>query len=184
MSNPSTLSVRRPSTSKAQAIDRDPLAGKDRYDVEHRVLAKIKKSPRFLMRELFDFFQGRADCFPSNSRISEVSGISPRNVQYLLRDLEELELIKSVEDLSIPGQRRLVLLDHPHALATLKALNALPEWIARIACPPGPRPATVAPPGTQKRAMGDATAAPESSSSKPGNGNRVFKALRGMGGNV
>ena len=128
-----TLRVHRPTQPKTKAIDQSPLCGQERFDLERRVLAKVKKTPRFLMHELFDFFQGRADCFPSNAKISEVSGISPRNVQLVLRQLEAAELVKSVEDLAVPSQRRLVLLDHPNALQVLKALHALPSWLERFA---------------------------------------------------
>ena len=76
-----TLRVHRPPQGRTKAIDQSPLCGQERFTLERRVLAKVKKTPRFLMHELFDFFQGRADCFPSNAKISEVSGISPRNVQ-------------------------------------------------------------------------------------------------------
>ena len=128
-----TLRVHRPTQPKTKAIDQSPLCGQERFNLERRVLAKVKKTPRFLMHELFDFFQGRADCFPSNAKISEVSGISPRNVQLVLRQLEAAELVKSVEDLAVPSQRRLVLLDHPNALQVLKALHALPSWLERFA---------------------------------------------------
>ena len=129
-----TLRVHRPPQGRTKAIDQSPLCGQERFTLERRVLAKVKKTPRFLMHELFDFFQGRADCFPSNAKISEVSGISPRNIQLVLRQLEAAELVKSVEDRSVPSQRRLVLLDHPNALQVLKALHALPSWLERFAC--------------------------------------------------
>ena len=121
-----------PSSTKSQAIDQDPLSGMERYALERSILAKIKKTPRFLLYELFEFFRGRADCFPSNAKLAEISGISQRNIQYLLRELETAELIKAVEDRSIPSQRRLVLLDHPHAIVVLKQLNALPEWLQKL----------------------------------------------------
>jgi hypothetical protein len=86
--NSAPLRVHRPPQGRASAIDQAPLVGNERYVLERKVLAQVKRTPRFLLRELFDFFQGRADYFPSNARISEVSGISPRNVQLVLRQLE------------------------------------------------------------------------------------------------
>lgn len=186
--NSAPLRVHRPDQGRARAIDQAPLVGNERYVLERKVLAQVKRTPRFLLRELFDFFQGRADCFPSNAKIAEVSGISPRNVQLVLRQLEAAEIVKSIEDLRVRSQRRIVLLEHPNALLVMKAMNALPQWMARFAEPGGamaapsnvPGGAMVAPEGAQKRAMGGARVAPESLNSKPPTRNRVFPALRGM----
>jgi hypothetical protein len=186
--NSAALRVHRPPQGRASAIDQAPLVGNERYVLERKVLAQVKRTPRFLLRELFDFFQGRADYFPSNAKIAEVSGISPRNVQLVLRQLEKAEIVKSIEDLRVRSQRRIVLLEHPNAVPVMKALNALPQWMARFAEPGGatfapsnvPRGATTAPQGAQKRAMGGATVAPESHSANPPNSKRVFRAMRGM----
>jgi hypothetical protein len=183
-----TLRVHRPQQGRAAAIDQAPLCGQDRYTLERKVLAKVKKSPRFLLRELFDFFQGRADCFPSNAKVSKESGISLRNVQLLLRQLETDEIVKSVADPSIASQRRIVLLDHPNAFKTLRALGAVPDWVLNALTPGGarvaplnrPRGAMAAPQGAQNPPAGGATVAPEPLNSKPASRNRAFKALRGM----
>jgi Helix-turn-helix domain len=187
-----TLRVHRPPQRRTKAIDQSPLCGQERFTLERHVLAKVKKTPRFLMHELFDFFQGRADCFPSNAKISEVSGISPRNIQLVLRQLEAAELVKSVEDRSVPSQRRLVLLDHPNALQVLKALHALPSWLERFACTdersrgarvaPSNRPggAMAALQGAQNPQPGGATVAPESGISKPPTEKRAYKCFARM----
>ena len=185
-----TLRVHRPPQRRTKAIDQSPLCGQERFTLERRVLAKVKKTPRFLMHELFDFFQGRADCFPSNAKISEVSGISPRNIQLVLRQLEAAELVKSVEDRSVPSQRRLVLLDHPNALQVLKALHALPSWLERFACTDersrGAGCASNRPggawlrPGAQNPQPGGATVAPESGISKPPTEKRVYPCFSRM----
>jgi hypothetical protein len=190
--NSGTLRVHRPPQRQTKAIDQSPLCGQERFTLERRVLAKVKKTPRFLMHELFGFFQGRADCFPSNAKISEVSGISPRNIQLVLRQLEAAELVKSVEDRAVPSQRRLVLLDHPNALQVLKALHALPDWLERFACTDEqqrgamvasqnrPGGAMVAPQGAQNLHPGGAMVAPESLNSKPPTSKRAYKCFEGM----
>lgn len=176
-----TLRVHRPPQRRTKAIDQSPLCGQERFTLERHVLAKVKKTPRFLMHELFDFFQGRADCFPSNAKISEVSGISPRNIQLVLRQLEAAELMKSVEDRSVPSQRRLVLLHHPNALQVLKALHALPSWLERFACTDErSRAAMAAPQGTQNLHPGGAMVASESGISKPPTEKRAYKCFARM----
>src|SRR6516225_5356724 len=85
--------VRRPFEARTLPIDPSSLTGDERYRLEHQVLAKVKGTPRFLLRELFEFFRGRADCFPTNAGIEDASGISRRNVAYLLRVLESAEIV-------------------------------------------------------------------------------------------
>jgi DNA-binding HxlR family transcriptional regulator len=188
---PETLRVHQPIPTKARSIDQSPLSGNERYVLERKVLSQVKKTPRFLLRELFDFFQGRADCFPSNALVSEASGISERNIQLVLRQLEKAEILRCVEDLTIHSQRRLVLLEHPNAMSVLKALNALPEWLDRWVSRETPGSAMVAPrkepggamvarEGAQNLQTGGAMVAPEALNEKPPSRNRVFKALRGM----
>jgi hypothetical protein len=100
--------------------------------------------------------------------------------------------VKSVEDLTVPSQRRLVLLDHPNALQVLKALHALPSWLERFACtderargamvasPNRPGGAMVASQGTQNLHPGGAMVASESGISKPPTEKRAYKCFARM----
>ena len=105
-----------------QPITSDAARLQTRIDLESSILAKVKRGPRFLLRELFDFLRGRASCHPSNRLIVHRSGMSPRAVRYLLRQLENAGIVKCIRDLSIRSQRRIVLLDHPRAGEVLRRL--------------------------------------------------------------
>lgn len=108
---------------KTEPIDDKPITGRERYQLECLVLGKVKRSSQLLLRTILDYLGGRADCFPSNTTLGLSMGVSDRRIRVILRDLSQREIIKSVCDRSIPSQRRLILIDHPHALKVLRILT-------------------------------------------------------------
>lgn len=114
--------------SVSDVIDREPLQGRVRNELEVSLCAKVKRSHQLVLRILLDRAGGRAECWPGNAHIAETAGLKPRNVQIILRTLEAEEIIKCVPDRSLPCQRRIVILDHPNALRVLTKLGAAP-WM-------------------------------------------------------
>ena len=133
MTYSSTLHAPRPSCKfQTRPIDSAPLQGLPRHELERSVLEGIGGKARSVLRELFDYFRGRADCFVSNTTLANLLEKSIRHVQYALRELEAMEVIRIIPVPGIPSKRRIVLLQHPNALKVLKALGAIPKALARF----------------------------------------------------
>jgi hypothetical protein len=115
-------------TASRDAIDTEPLTGKARNDFEAGLFKTVKRSRQLVLRIILDHAAGKADCWPSNARIADVAGFKLRNVQLILRALEDDQVIRCVVDRSLRTQRRIVVLDHPGAVRVLAALGDRP-WM-------------------------------------------------------
>lgn len=113
--------------SRSRSIDREPLQGVARRAFERALLRRpgLKGSRRLLLQVLlFDYAWGKADCYPGNETLAAATGSSTSTVKRALHDLEQMEIIRLVEDLRLASRRRIILLGHPHAQQVLDDLAA------------------------------------------------------------
>jgi hypothetical protein len=120
------------------AIDTEPLQGRGRREFELKVLAMASKGRQDILHWILWYCGGKAECWVSKSKLAERSGFSPRYVQRILRDFEGRgatdkkpalpAIIKCVTDRSLKSQRRIILIDHPHALKVIARFDSRP-WM-------------------------------------------------------
>jgi hypothetical protein len=117
---------------KPESIDRHPLDKVARREFETDLLARpdIKSAGRHLLEVILrKWHWGKADCFPSNPQIAKAMGRTVRCVQQVLAYLETGGVIITAIDRSITVQRRIIIVDHPHAADVLAELRANPNVI-------------------------------------------------------
>jgi hypothetical protein len=131
------------------AIDRAPLAGRERADFERRVYTKARGGRQAILRQILDHCGGAAECWVSNRRIADLVGYSPRYVREVLREFEAAEIVRCVVDRSVRTQRRIVILDHPNAVTVLRALGDCPWMDPGGNTPAAKPPANVHPGGNE-----------------------------------
>lgn len=131
------------------SIDTSPMTGAARNKFEATLHAQVRGSHQLVLRILLDRAAGKAECWPGNRRIAEIAGLAARNVQLILRSLESAEIVRCVVDRSLPTQRRIVILDHPNAVAVLVRLGCRP-WLQSGAQPAAPSKAENVHLGAQK----------------------------------
>jgi DNA-binding transcriptional ArsR family regulator len=103
------------------------LTGHARGNFERKVLEGVKATDRLILYELFDFFRGKAVCWPGNEAIARAAGVSAMTASRTLKALEGLGIIKTVDDGSVRSRRRIILLGHPDAAEELARLEASPH---------------------------------------------------------
>jgi Helix-turn-helix domain len=113
--------------SRTRSLDREPLRGLARRAFERGLLRRpgLKGSRRFLLQVLLiDYAWGKADCYPGNETLAAATGLSISTIKRALHDLEQMGIIRLVEDLRLASRRRIVFVDHPHAQQVLDGLAA------------------------------------------------------------
>jgi len=129
---------------RANQIEGPRLSGKARTEFERsqRNLAKSKGAGSFLLdllTEIFHYANGKADAWPSVVTLAEGCGKTRRTIQQGLRQLEAWELIRCMQDESLPTHRRIVLGNHPGYARVCAVMRVLP-WVSPES-KPVPKPA-------------------------------------------
>jgi hypothetical protein len=141
--------TRQPNSRKFQAdqIEGPRLSGRERtkFERDQRELAKAKGACSFLLDLLtvvLHYANGKADSWPSVKTLAEECGKSRRRIQQGLRRLEAWELIRCIDDMSLPTHRRIVLGNHPGYARVCSRLGVEPWSMSRLPeSKPKPRPA-------------------------------------------